>query len=250
MIHTIAFSTSVSATTTVLTNLAAVADPVVRVSGNFVYLPDLSSIGAVYAIGSGLSAAQLQAPGLRSFINQDITPLDTNSTVTNPTPYLGYMLNPIKLQKDEALSALSTTNVPGAALRNTVIVHLTDGPTVPVTGDIHTIKFTLTAVAGDYTWNNAAITLSQSLPVGSYDIVGARLEGSGLIAFRLVPVGAIFRPGFIACPTPLFPDPDFQRAGRGGVFCTFNELTPPTIDTFGASVSGTLTGYFDLIKKA
>lgn len=249
MLHTIAFSSSVSATTTVLTNLSGVADPVVRVSGNFIYLPALSNIAGTYQVGVGITGAQLQAPGLRSFINLDLAPLDIAASPASDDVLSLHLASPIKLSKDEALSALATTNVPGSAVHNSVIVHLTDGPIAPVSGEFHTVKFTIAPGSGDYAWVNSAMTLSQSLPVGSYTVAGVRLEGAGLIAGRFVPVGGTYRPGFICAASSSSPEYEDQRYGKMGAFLDFDELTPPTIDTFGVGVTGTLTGYLDLLKK-
>lgn len=247
MLHTVAFSGQETATTTVLTNIAGVADPTLRVSGNYIYLPALSSIARVFAIGSGLTAAQLQAPSLRSFVNLDIGMFNDSATTNNPVPIMDRGASPIKLNQNEGLQALITNGTPLGTTQLSVIVDLTDGPLVPVSGEIFTLKFTLTAVAGDYSWNNAAITLSQTLPVGTYTCVGGRLEGSGLIAWRFFPVGSAYRPGFVGVQDVNDLDPLAQRFGGRGALFTFDELTPPTIDTFGHSVSGTLTGYIDLI---
>lgn len=247
MLHTIAFSGSETATTTVLTNIAGVPDPTLRVSGNYIYLPALSSIARVYAIGSGLTAAQLQAPSLRSFVNLDIGMFDNVAAPTSPVPIMDRGASPIKLNENEGLQAVITNGTPTGTANMSVVVDLCDGPLAPVSGQIFTVKFTLTAVAGDYTWNNAAITLSQTLPVGQYSCVGGRLEGAGLIAWRFFPVGSAYRPGFVGVQDANDLDPLAQRFGGRGNLFTFNELTPPTIDTFGKSVSGTLTGYMDLI---
>lgn len=251
MLHTIAFSQSVSATTTVLTALNGVTDPTVTVKGAYIYLPSLSQIAGIYAIGAGMTGAQLQAPSLRSFINLDIAPLDNNALPSNPIVFDYRAESPIQLQPQEGLSALTTTAVPGSARQNSVIVTLSDGAVAPVSGQIYTIKFTATGVTGDYAWNNVPITLSQTLPVGKYTCVGGRLEGAGLIAFRFYPVGAAFRPGFIGMQTSYDIDIPQQRFGGRGALFDFDELTPPTVDIFGASLNGVaLTGYIDLVKTA
>lgn len=243
----IAFDASSTALSS-LTNIAAVADPSLRVSGNLIYLSQLSSIAGAYALGGSTpTQAELQAPSLRRFANFDVSPIDTGATPTNPVPFSPRYDSPVKLDTDEALQCLVTQTGNG---HTSVLVELSDGPIAPVTGEIVTVKFTFTAPSGNYAWNNAAITLGQTLPVGNYDCVGARVEGSGVIAMRFVPVGAVNRPGIIGVPTTVSIDPKGQRYGQKGVLFNFNQLTPPTVDLFHNGASGTITGYMDLIKKS
>jgi len=242
----VAFSASTTANSA-LTNIAGVADPVLRVSGNYIYLSNLSNIASAFALGgTTITQAQLQAPSLRRFANLDVTPIDTGATPTSPVAFAPHYDSPFKLDQDEALQALIVNSGSG---QSTVLVELADGPIAPVTGAIITVKFTFTAPSGNYAWNNAAITLGQTLPVGNYDCVGARVEGSGVIAMRFVPVGATNRPGIIGVPTTVAPDPKGQRYGAKGVLFNFNQLTPPTVDLFHDGASGTIVGYMDLIQK-
>ena len=249
MFHTIAFSGSIASSTTALTNAAGVADPVLRVSGNYIYMPALSQIMGYYAIGQYATQAQLRAPSLRRFANIDVAPIDQAAAPASPYVFSQRLLSPIKLDPDEGLEALFT-NTGGTGGVASLLVHLSDGPVAPVSGEMITVRFTATIPSGNYTWNNAAITLGQTLPVGTYQCVGARTEGSNVIATRFVPVGQVFRPGIIACTSAAIPDIDDQRYGRSGVLFEFNQLTPPTVDIFHVGASGTLTGYMDLIKKS
>lgn len=247
MLHMIAFNASSSPLSS-LTNIAGVADPVLRVSGNIIYLSGLNQIAGAFAVsGATVTQAELQAPSLRQFANYDITPIDTGSAPTNPVSYYPHYTSPFPLAVDEGLQCLIKQTGNGNA---SVIVELSDGPIAPVSGPFITVQFTFTAPSGNYTWNNAAITIGQSLPVGNYNVVGARVEGASCIALRFVPVGAIYRPGILCVPTTVSADPDGQRFGGKGVMFSFNQLTPPTVDLFHAGASGTITGYLDLQKAS
>ena len=73
----------------------------------------------------------------------------------------------------------------------------------PVTGSAHCAlapfwaaklgRTTLTA----FQWTNAQLTFDQALPAGRYQIVGGRMESAGLLAWRCVIVGGLWRPGAI-----------------------------------------------------
>jgi hypothetical protein len=135
------------------------------------------------------------------------------------------------------------------------MVSLSDGPVLPVTGDIFTLGFTaaITPVIG--AWANGPVTFEQTLPVGRYQIVGCDLfddAASFLKMFRLVPIGSPNRPGGATRTSRLTSnEPTLsQRMGRMGVWCEFDHLTPPTVEVVGGVAGGAadFAGVFDLIK--
>ena len=122
-----------------------------------------------------------------------------------------------------------------------------DGPSAPVNGEILTIRATASITLVDGVWTNGNITFDQVLPVGDYNIVGMRAEGTGLVAARLVIQGYPWRPGIVGRTTVAQDDLDMMRFGRSGVLGTFNNNVPPTLDAIGATGT-TQVIYLDLIK--
>lgn len=250
MFHLAVFSASQPSSTTALTNIAPAADPSLRTNGNFLYVPTVvPNILSVYAWGAQLTQAQLSSPTLRQFALYDIAPLDKVTDPANPQAIAMRPLSPLALPPNEALQALTTTTGATSGQAN-VAVWFSDGPAAEVDGSIITVRFTATNLSAAYTWNNVAITLSQALPVGTYNCVGARVESTNVDLFRFYPVGAVARPGGIAVSSAAIPDPFFQRYGRLGTWFTFDQLVLPSIDLFASTGSGSVVGYLDLIKAS
>ena len=63
------------------------------------------------------------------------------------------------------------------------------------------LRYTLAANGANltpYAWNQFAIVLEQSLPAGTYDVVGFEHIGGTAIAARLIFPGSVYRPGTVA----------------------------------------------------
>jgi hypothetical protein len=196
-----------------------------------------------------LTQAQLASPTLRQFALYDVAPIDKATDPANPQAVAFRSLSPFPLPPNEALQVLTTTTGATSGQAN-VAVWFSDGPAPETDGAIVTVRFTATNGSATYTWNNCAITLSQALPVGTYNVVGARVESANVDLFRFYPVGATARPGGIAVSSAAIPDPFYQRYGRLGVWFNFDQLVLPSIDLFASTGSGSVVGYLDLIKAS
>lgn len=233
----------------VLTNISAIADPQLRVQGDDIIVPGLAQLGAVYFVGLNITQAQLVSPSIRRMWPLDVSPVDRATEPTVPTPFLNWFDRPLALQQGEAINALMAEDAAGA-IRSTALAWFTDGPANPVTGDIFTIRATNTSTLVAFAWTNGALTLSQALPVGTYDLVGMRAEAAGLIAARAVFVGGGWRPGVIGYDAAGDFDWPIFRRGALGVLGTFDNLTPPSIDFLSVSADTSQTVWLDLIKRS
>lgn len=250
MLHTVAFSGALAATSTSLQNIPGVSDPTLTVSGNFIYMPALSSLVGEYVVGASVSQAQLQAPSLKSFANYDLSPIDQSAAPSNPVRYTPHYSAPFALQPNEGLQAF-VVNSSSKSDKNSVVIELADGAITPVSPvGVMTVRATFTVTAGDYTWANSALTFSQTLPVGKYNCVGARVEVLNGIWARFFPVGGVYRPGVHVSQDVSDEDSSYERRGGKGTLFTFDQLTPPSIDLFHNGASGTGVVYLDLVKAA
>jgi hypothetical protein len=233
----------------VLTNIAAIADPQLRVQGDDIIVPTLSLLGATYFVGANITQAQLVSPSIRRYWPFDVSPVDRNAEPTVPTPFLDWFDRPLALTAGEAMDALMAEDSAGAS-RVTAFAWFVDGPAQPVSGDIFTIRASNASTLVAFAWTNGALTLSQALPVGTYDLVGMRAESAGLLAARAVFVGGGWRPGVIGYDAA--GDFDWPRFRRGaiGVWGTFDNLTPPSIDFLSVSADTSQTVWLDLIRRS
>ena len=241
---------STTGTYSSLTAIPAAADPVLSTSGNFIYVPTLSNIFGVYAMGTGLLRAQLSAPSLLADVPMDVTPVDANVIPASPLPIQIDPLSPTKLVTDEPLQVAVTT---GSSADVNVGILLSDGPLAKVSGRILHVRATTTTAATARAWFNSTLTLTNQLAEGTYDLVGARVDDAHTIFFRFVLPGGPtqIRPGGIGSSTiGKFQASDLFRNGNLGVWGTFSNRVLPTIDTMTDGTSGTAVVILDLIKKS
>jgi|SRR6266850_1686306 len=242
----VAYSSAAAGINAALTALAAVPDPHVRVVGNDIIVPDtMNTLWGGTAIGPTLTRAQLSSPSLRRVFLHELAPLDIGAALpASPRKIFLRDGDPQPLDTAEALDALITNT---ASDRETVLVWLGPGPSKPDNRPSWTIRVTATPTAVAGAWTNGSITFDQTLPAGSYDVVGARFRSTNLIAFRFVFVGGTFRPGAIGYASTTSLDYDSFRDGGLGVWGTFKHNSPPTVDFLANAADASFTGELDLV---
>lgn len=248
--HLAAFYQSVTGAGT-FTQLAAVPDQAIRTNGVDLVVPsgvaNLLAEAALADTGTG-ALAQVQSPSLRQLANQDVQPVGTGAVFAGTPAFQFHGSSPRVLRSAESLNfAISATQAAAAA--DYGLVWLGDGPLAKTTGNIFTVHGTGSAKLAAGAWVNTPITFDDTLPAGTYNVVGFRAASPNMVAARLVLVGAAFRPGVIAVSTVGARDfPDF-RMGRIGSFGSFDVNQPPTVECLG--ITDTAQDFtLDLIKTS
>lgn len=243
----VAFMESQAAGT--LVNVAGLADPHVRVSGDDVWVPAALPMLAAYEVLSAadISAARIESPTLRTLTPIDVVPFDMAIEPESPPKVVYQGHSPKTVGGTEALNLKVTT---GAIGYSAGLMWLCDGALAPVAGEIFTVKCTADTTLTAYAWTNAALTFAQTLPSGRYQVVGMRAKSAGLIAARLVFPGYAWRPGCPGCDAYNDIECTEFRAGRMGVWGEFDHDVPPTIDFLSASADTSEEVWLDLIKIA
>jgi hypothetical protein len=246
MFTIVGYSASLN-TAGVLTAVAALTDQHVRVQGNDIIVPALNQYLGAYHTAISASRAQLRTPSIRRVLNPEIKPLNLAAGITNnPPPDPFFAMSPVPLVTNEAMD-MYVAGTEGAAEQKTAVVLLGDGPTAPVVGPIYTVRATASVTLVAFAWTLGTLTLDQTLPLQNYNIVGARCQSAGLIAFRFVFVGGIWRPGGIGVSDVQKITPYEQRFGRWGVWGSFNALTPPAVEFLSATADAAETLDIDLM---
>lgn len=226
--------------------VAAIPDQHVRVDGDNVVIPELTTVIGGWGQGATLIRTRLSSPSLRSFIQPEINPI-VNAAAYTETDLLRFQANyNLPLVMDEQLQ-VEIQATAALAEADRVFIMLADTPTSPVEGEIFTIRATHGAITA-LVWSNIALTLEQTLPVGSYQIVGARHESATALAFRFVMVGGVWRPGGPSSIAVGNVDPPGSRRGGWGVWAEFDQLRPPTVDVFATAADASGVVYIDLIR--
>lgn len=233
-----------------LTTINAVQDQAVFTSGVDlrapVDLPYIIGEVGLYA-GAVLARSQVQSPSLRAFANLDVEPVVNAVTFGNPPEAMMHPASPVPVSGDEAVNFALQTTPAGGAEAHYGLVWFGDGPQQPVTGEIFTVRATATIAQAVATWTNGNLTFAQTLPVGTYSVVGMRVRSTDAVAARLVFVGGQWRPG-VPCVNAIADlDPSMFRYGRMGSLGQFHTNTPPTLDVLGGAAAAQVI-LLDLIR--
>ena len=246
---TVAFSMS-HTHTVAFQKVDAAKDQHIRVYGEKIYIGDYNMIiGQFACVGVNGLEARVISPTLRRVNPLYITPIDIALVPTEPIAAIFHPESPVRLETNEAMEV----EVAGAVVATeqiTVAVFLAPGAVPPVKGEIFTLNCAANVTAVLDEWSYSQITFPDSLPVGNYRVVGARVVRANATVFRFVPVGEAWRPGGIAVQAVDDLDPDLQRFGGLGNWFTFNSIQPPGIEIVTSVVAGAgaFEVYIDVIK--
>lgn len=252
--HVVAYYKSVLSSGT-LQPLVPVPDPTITINVDDIQVPlqysNICRVGHIPGTNAG-THIELQSPSLRSMWFPEAQAGPLSATFEEPSSYQNYDSGPLQLVSNEGLEFWSDAGGNGTVAQNVYgIVIFCDTPPAQANGNYRTLRGTLAATAALGSWNASAITFDQSLPVGTYDIVGMRVSAAGLVAARIIFIGAsaITRPGVLCQASEnSIGLPDF-RAGKNGVYGTFASTNIPSVEVLG----GTSTSQdieLDLIKRS
>jgi hypothetical protein len=228
--------------------LNVITDPHVRAIGTDVWIPGALPFLCGYQVnGANLTAARIESPTLRTLTPIDVEPLDANAEPSTPSLFVDQHLAPKSIGGGEALNIKATVSGAGNIYG---LAWLSDGPLAQAPGEIFTIKATGTATLVAANWTNVTLTMAQTLPKGTYQVVGLRAYCAGAIAARLVFPGYSWRPGAIAQDAVGDLAHESFRHGRLGVWGSFEHDVPPTADFLSISADTAETVFLDLIKSA
>ena len=232
-------------------NLTPLADTIATVNGNLLYVGALNNLVGALLFGTTADQSKVVTPSLLNIspyqivnVPQSPLPVSTMSLAFTPA-------SPFKLVTNEGLQVYSSNSNTSTASPTFALVALSDGALAPVTGEIITARATMTTSATADVWENAALSFDTVLPAGTYNLVGARVEGAHAKAFRMVFQGnTSVRPGSLAALGVNGNDVAGSRRGGWGVWGTFDQFTPPTVDHVADGTSETAVVYLDLIKAS
>jgi len=233
---------------TALLALPSVTDQIYRQQGNgYIVDPTLNKLGMAQVISAHSSRGQVDSPTLRQVLNKEIRPVMKGMPTGGQTARVNWFMDqPLQLGANEELDFFE---IHGTATEHVFgLVNIQDQPVAPVKGQIFTSLFTGTTTLVADAWTIVPLTADQQLPPGTYDVVGARAESTGIIAFRLVFPGQVARPGGLGSQIADVKDIDQQRYGQSGLWGSFVFNLFPYLEVFSDSADTAENLYLDLIK--
>lgn len=232
----------------VLVPVAALQDQSLQVNGDQIIVPnDMTQLIWYYALGPNLTRAQVVAPSLRRMFPEEILPLDVAALPTDQYRVVSKVQFPLILDAGEPVeTAMAENNA--AASRGTILLALSDGSPQPQAGDFHTIRVTSTTAAVANVWSNIQLTFNDVLPSGMYAVVGGMFQSTNMMAWRLVFKGGMYRPGAPGVTTVSQTQNPLFRNGNLGIWGSFENLTPPSVDVLCNGADAAFVGELDLVQ--
>jgi hypothetical protein len=244
---TVAFNRNSGAAVETFTELTPCADQSHHIEGTTLYVGENNKVTHAVAIGAQVDRARLDAPTLRRVCLPSISPVDPNAEPQSKSVGLLMPESPLVIEVGEGLKVLTDNNA-AAAARSTVILNLSSEGLAKVVGEIFTLRYTASTTLTAFAWTNCVLTADQTLPVGTYAVVGAKFQSAGCLAGRLVIPGVFVRPGGVGGDTYDAEGLPGQRFGGWGEWCRFDWTTPPSADFLSISADTAEYVYLDLIK--
>lgn len=199
--------------------------------------------------GANASAFTLLTPRTRLVVPPRLMPIQGSLLPPDRPHIYDRRSNPFTLNAVEEIQLL--LNVGGAAnAQNTGVLFVGDmiDPTPP--GDVFTLHGTATTAAVANQWTQLNIVWDQTIPSGTYKIIGSWHQSTNAIAHRWNMRNKVMRPGFLSL-TSLgnMTDPSYYFGGWGPVG-DFNTTAYPFIEVY---VNGTDAAHdigINIIKMA
>lgn len=245
--HLLAFYTNNLASDAVNTALGVVADQAITFGTTTYFLGDPAKVIAAYAQNDGYTDVRINSPSLRDPFLPHLDPLRVAATVPDVPPVLIY--------GDDGPTIPANENFSVEASRGTVVASdayvllwLSFYRKMAPIGPRIKARFTSAVTIAEGTWSVGALTFADTLPAGSYAVVGLSTYGTNLLASRLVFQGGGYRPGVLAQQAQgEWNGPSFPRDLQGE-FGRFLNTVQPNIEHFGIGAGTSQIGYMDLVR--
>ncbi len=194
MLHVAAFTSSQIGAAN--QQMAALSDDILIIqNSNFLLQKDMQLLFAA-AMSVSISRARLNSPSMRQIAPKYIRPVIA-AVIPGNNPNVDFdNLNPFTLKGLEEITCEFThTNV--GAERGTTIIGIADRIVPPPSGSVYPLRVTSVGPAVANSWTTIALTFEQSLPAGTYAVIGGEMFSATGIAFRLIFDEQVERPGFL-----------------------------------------------------
>lgn len=237
-----------NASATANTQIAAVADQIIsRRNSNF-FPTERFNMPFAYVGGDEVLRARLVTPEFRQFSSPYIRPVEPSDTPGDDPNVEDLRMNPIEIPVNEELELQHTASAALQAVVGLVGLQPRVEPLPP--GRIYTMRGTATTTLVAGAWTTLTVTWEDSLPRGTYAIVGGVAFGVSPIAFRFILDNQVLRPGGLGITTETNRTHKMFLNGGLGVWGRFDNEAFPDIEVFAAAADTAQTIYMQYMKVA
>ena len=227
MFHTFAYTRLGDAT--VGAELAAVQDNVLTITNDKILPSTNLNLQWAGACCASIISVRLNSPTLRQVSPPYLTEI-ISGTAPTATDYLvtDYRDNPLEFRALEEISVQGThDNI--SDKRAFCIMSVSERNTPSPVGQPWAMRGTATTTLVANEWTSVAMTWEDSVPNGTYTVVGLKAQSNAAVAARLIFNDQVFRPGAMAVTSQYFPIDPIMVKGRQGAWGNFSTTTMPTV---------------------
>lgn len=245
--HVLGYYTASLASAASNVALANVPDQMVFATANAFQMPRRVTCIGAYGGNDAYTSLRINAPSLRRTFLPQIDPVDSQLAPSNRPPINWYGDMGPQFDYTEGVSVEASRGVVAASAA-AALLWIADSNLITVGGPIFTWMVTATTTIAAGTWASGAMSYTQTLPAGKYQVVGMSAYGANLYAARLVFLTGGFRPGVLAQQAYGEFSDDMFRRGNAGLFGQFDNTTLPSLEFMGTGAGSAQTVMLDLIR--
>lgn len=243
--HLSAYTVALGATAD--TDVPVISDDVLPITNGHIFPSESLKLFQAYFSGVTVLRARLATPKFRQYGYSYIEPVNAALLPPNLPPLADYWDDPFTLEKEEELAIQATDSAVGP--NNAYgLVWLGKGTTPAPLGDTYTIRGVPTGTAVASAWTTLTTAFDINLPQGVYAVVGARMESTNGIAFRLIFENQFYRPGWIMSASSGLNAYYRELRRRTGVWGYFRTNSLPRIQVLCNAADTTFVMYLDVIR--
>lgn len=226
-----------------------VTDPILAIS-NAHYLPSfpLMFFGGLF-LGANLTAVRLVTPRARQIVPPPMYPITQSLLPPDRPHYFDRRHNPFLLNAVEEVSIQMNIGGTANAYNTAIMFWGTSMDPVPQ-GDIYSLHGTSTTAAVANAWTQISVTWDQTIPAGTYTVIGTQVQSTNGLAHRLIfrDQNQMLRPGFTSV-TSLgnITEPSYYYGGWGKLG-TFNTYTYPNVEVLANAADASHDVVMNMIK--
>lgn len=235
--------------TTVDTDISPLTDSVLLIqNGHFVLQNDMY-LFAAYAGSATLTRTRIILPSFRVVTTPWIRPISQATIPPNSPNLADYTGRPLRIKALEELQISATSAIAMGTERFTALLALGDTITAVPQGDTFTLRGTSTTAAVANAWSQLTMAWQDTLPQGTYTIVGLGHESTNAIACRLIVNGQPWRPGSLSFNSFANRQNDLWLKGGMGAWGQFRSVAMPIPEVLCNAADAVHEVYLDFIRS-
>ncbi len=219
--------------------------------GNYILQWD-AKLRFAYVLAASVTRARINTPHLRTISLPYINPFQRAAAPPALPNIADFRGNPLDILAIDQIGIEESNDLAMGNENTYAGLWMYPGDMNAAPGPSYTLRGTAALTLTVGTWVAGAITLDQTLPAGTYEVVGMECICNDGVFARLAFPNQVPRPGVVCRPTIAAQAwANMFRFGQAGKFGSFLTYAPPQLEVLGlAAGAETPEVYLDVVKVA